>query len=112
MAPLMLTAVNDGRLSITDLVRLMSTRQAEIFRLPGKGRIAIGNDADLTFVDLDARWTFDRNHCFTKARDVMRIVDGMPMKGRIQRTMVRGETIYEDGRITGQPGYGRWLKPN
>ena len=112
MAPLMLTAVNDGRLSITDLVRLMSTRQAEIFRLPGKGRIAIGNDADLTFVDLDARWTFDRNQCFTKARDVMRIVHGMPMKGRVRRTMVRGETVFEDGRITGRPGYGRWLKPN
>lgn len=111
MAPMMLTAVNDGRFSITDFIRLMSTRPAEVFRLPGKGRIEIGYDADLTFVDMDARWTFDRNNCFSKAREIMRIVHGIPMKGRIEHTMVRGKTVYEDGKITGQPGYGRWIKP-
>ena len=42
----------------------------------------------------------------------MRIVHGMPMKGRVRRTMVRGEKVYEDGKITGRAGYGRWLKPN
>lgn len=111
MAPMMLTAVNEGRLSITDFIRLMSTRPAEVFRLPGKGRIEIGYDADLTFVDMAARWTFDRSSCFSKAREVMRIIHGMPMKGRILRTMVRGETVFEEGKITGQPGYGRWIKP-
>ena len=89
----------------------MSTRPAEVFRLPGKGRIEIGYDADLTFVDMDARWTFDRNNCFSKAREVMRSVHGIPMKGRIEHTMVRGKTVYEDGKIIGQPGYGRWIKP-
>ncbi len=111
MAPMMLTAVNNRQITITDFIRLMSTRQAEVFQLPGKGRIDIGYDADLTFVDMGARWTFDRRFCFSKAKDTMRIVHGMPMKGKIQRTMVRGETVYYDGKITCQPGYGRWIKP-
>ena len=60
---------------------------------------------------MGARWTFDRRFCFSKAKDTMRIVHGMPMKGKIQRTMVRGETVYYDGKITCHPGYGRWIKP-
>lgn len=111
IVPMMLTAVNRNQLTLPDLVRLMVVRTAEIFNLPGKGEIAIGHDADLTFVDMDARWTFDRHACFTKAREVMRFVHGMPMHGKVMRTVVRGETIYDDGQIVGQPGHGRWLKP-
>ena len=65
----------------------------------------------ITMVDMDARWTFDKEACFTKAREVMRFAHNMPMQGKVMRTMVRGETIYNDGKIVGTPGHGRWLKP-
>ncbi|MBM3264122.1 MAG: amidohydrolase family protein [candidate division Zixibacteria bacterium] len=112
MTPMMLTAVNEGRLSLCDLVRLMSTRAAEVFRLPGKGDIAVGCDADLTFVDLSARWTFDRHACFSKSRESMTVAHGMPVHGRVVRTMVRGVTVYHEGQITASPGHGRWIKGN
>lgn len=111
IVPMLLTAVNQNKLTLPDLVRLMVVRTAEIFHLPGKGDIAIGNDADFTMVDMDVRWTFDKDKCFTKAREVMRFAHNMPMYGKVMHTMVRGASIYRDGKIVGQPGHGKWLKP-
>ena len=111
MTPLMLTAVNQGRLTLPHLVRLMSTRAAKVFRLKGKGDLAIGCDADFTLVDMATEWTFDRGKCFSKSRESMCVVDGMPMKGRVVQTIVRGVTIYQDGEVIGRPGHGRWIKP-
>lgn len=109
--PLMLTAVNHGQLTLPHLVRLMSKRAAEVFRLPGKGCIAPGYDADLTLVDMAAEWVFDRHHCFTKARDNMRVYHGRAMRGKVVSTLVRGVTVYHNGEITGEPGHGRFLRP-
>ena len=111
MLPLMLTAVNQGRLTLPQVARLMSERAAEIFRLPGKGHIAADYDADLTLVDMTADWTFDRHHCFTKAKDNMRAYHGRAMRGRVISTLVRGVTIYHQGKITAQPGHGQFLRP-
>lgn len=111
MAPLMLTAVNQGRLTLPALVRLMSARAAQVFRLPGKGTIAIGHDADITLVDLNAKWTFEPAKCLSKSRESMGVVEGMPMQGRVVQTIVRGVTVYQDGEAIGRPGHGRWIKP-
>ena len=111
MAPLMLTAVNQGRLTLPALVRLMSSRAAQVFRLPGKGDIAVGYDADFTLVDMAEAWTFDSAKCLSKSRESMCVVDGMPMQGRVVQTIVRGVTVYQDGEAVGRPGHGRWIKP-
>ena len=112
MLPLMLTAVHQKRLHLPQLVRLLSERAAEVFRLPRKGRIAPGYDADLVLVDLPSAWTFDYHDCFTKARESMRVYQGWPMTGRIISTFVRGVRVYHDGEITGQPGHGKFLRPD
>ena len=53
----MLTAVGEGRLTLPRMVELCASQAATIFRLRGKGRIAANLDADLTLVDLGARWS-------------------------------------------------------
>jgi dihydropyrimidinase/allantoinase len=112
MLPLMLTAVNQGRISLPRVAYLMAERAADLFRLPGKGRIAVGHDADLTLVDLAAEWTFDRRRSFSKAGDNMRVYHGRQMKGRVISTLVRGRRIYQEGDIVAQPGYGRFVRPD
>src|SRR5580704_3037328 len=58
--PLMLTAVNEGRLSISDYVRLSAANPARIWGLyPRKGVIQPGADADLALVDLARDWIID-----------------------------------------------------
>ena len=48
-------AVRDEGLPIDHAVRVVSTNVADILRLPGKGRIAAGGDADLAMLDADLR---------------------------------------------------------
>jgi dihydropyrimidinase/allantoinase len=110
MLPMMLTAVSQGRLTLPELVRLMSTRAARLFHLEGKGDIAPGYDADLVMVDMKKTWIFDRKSCFSKARDTMVLVDGLSMTGQIVHTLVRGASVYQEGAMVASPGHGRWIR--
>jgi dihydropyrimidinase/allantoinase len=111
MAPLMLTAVAEGRLSLPRMVDLCSTRAARLFGLARKGRIEVGADADLALVDLDASWTYDSRKALTKSRANMAIYDGFAMRGRVVSTFVRGVRVCHEGEITGLAGHGRFVRP-
>ena len=52
--PIMLDHVNAGRLTLQRFVDLTSHGPQRVFGLAGKGRMAVGYDADLTIVDLAA----------------------------------------------------------
>jgi dihydropyrimidinase len=98
-----------GRLTLPRIAELLTSAPAEIFSLaPVKGRIAVGADADLTLVDLDLVRT-------VKAAELgsysdYSLYDGWALKGWPVRTIVRGTTVMDEGKIVGQPGYGRYLK--
>ena len=111
LAPLMLTAVGDGRLTLPRLAALCATRAAHVFGLPAKGRIAPGADADLALVDLEARWTYDSGRALTRSRANMAIYDGLALHGRVVSTFVRGRRVFTDGEIVGPPGHGRFVTP-
>ena len=66
LLPVLLTFVAEGRLALEKLVRMSSTRPAELYSIQGKGSIAVGMDADLTIVDLNRKWTFERSHVESK----------------------------------------------
>ncbi|HLN13952.1 MAG TPA: amidohydrolase family protein, partial [bacterium] len=110
--PLMLTAVHRGRLTLSKLVRLVCENPAKLFGLwPRKGTLAVGADADLTLVDLAADYVHDHRQLHTKARDTALCYDGMRMRGRPVTTVVRGRIVMRAGRVVGEPGWGRWLRP-
>ena len=107
----MLTAAAEGRLGLPALVRLLSERAAELFRLPGKGRLEPGADADVTLVDLGAEWTYDHRQARTLSQQSMRVYDGMLLRGRVVSTYVRGTRVFHEGQITAAPGHGRFIRP-
>jgi dihydropyrimidinase/allantoinase len=111
LLPLMLTAVHERRLELPRLAGLMAERAATLFRLPGKGRLVEGADADLVLVDLDASWTFDPSACFSRARATMRVWEGRPMHGRVVSTLVRGTEVFRNGELLAPPGFGRFVRP-
>lgn len=111
MVPAMLDAVAKGRLDLRQMVALISGNAARRFNLPDKGAIRPGADADLMLVDLAGRTRIRAGELMTHARDVAHLYDGADFQGSIARTMVRGRTVYEAGRITAQPAGGRYTMP-
>ncbi|CAB5510932.1 dihydroorotase [Achromobacter anxifer] len=93
------------------LMKVCTENSARIYRMPGKGSIEIGKDADLVLVDPDLERTVDP--ATLESNSDYSPYEGMTLKGWPVRTLVRGRTVALDGRITdaarSNPG-GRYLK--
>jgi len=91
------------------VAKLTSDNVARRFRIPGKGGIRVGADADLALVDLSVAAPvaeselLDRHHLSPYA--------GRTLRGAVRRTMLRGQTIAREGAVVGVP-QGRFLKPH
>ncbi len=83
-----------GELPLSDILRKMTINPACILRLPTKGRLAIGSDADLILFDPDERWTVDPEKFASKARNTP--FAGMELRGKVKYTIVGGDVIYQD----------------
>ncbi len=104
--PVMLTeGVYKRGMSLPALARVLSYNPARLFGVaPQKGSIRVGADADLVVVDLDKEWSLTADQLFNKNKFSAYV--GYTFKGKVDRTLVRGKTVYHDGRITAEPGYG------
>lgn len=106
--PLLLDAVNEDRLSLGRLVDVCSRNPARIFGVyPTKGSVQPGSHADFTVVDMDRTWTISNDEVFSKCGYTP--FDGRDVTGDVVETIVRGETVMEDGRIVGEPGFGEFV---
>jgi dihydroorotase-like cyclic amidohydrolase len=111
-ATAVLTAAAAGTISFGRAVEALSASVARAFDLyPRKGAIVPGADADLVLFDPERRWEVKASEMITGARDVAMMFDGMRMTGRITETILRGKTVYRDGRVVGSPGDGRPVMP-
>lgn len=110
MLPALLTAgVHERGLALPDLVRMLSTNPARLFGLyPQKGDILPGTDADLVVVDLNKEWTLSSDQLLYKNKHSAYV--GCTFKSRVERTLVRGVTVYQDDVITVPPGFGQLLR--
>ncbi len=107
--PLLLTeGYARDRLPLTRIATITAGFVARRFRLPGKGRIEIGNDADLALVDLNGQRALQSVDLLYRHRHSPYV--GRMMRGRIERTLVRGTTVFHAGAIVSPP-IGRLLTP-
>eukprot|EP00095_Tigriopus_kingsejongensis_P000738 maker-scaffold1408_size42850-snap-gene-0.11 protein:Tk00738 transcript:maker-scaffold1408_size42850-snap-gene-0.11-mRNA-1 annotation:"cad protein" len=97
MLPLMLTAVNQGRLTLRDLEEKMHTNPRKIFNLPLQPNTYIE-------VNMDEEWTIPEHTTFSKAKWTP--FAGMPVVGRLKRVVLRGQLAFVDGQVLVKPGYG------
>ncbi len=112
MLPLFLNAVNEGRIHLPEVARLLSTGAAQAFDLyPRKGSLAVGADADIAIVDMNEKYTITKEAALTRSRESAHLFDGCDVQGRLVSTLVRGALVFNEGRIVGQEGYGQMLKP-
>ena len=108
MLPLLLTAVNQGRLGLERLFECASTNPAKVLGLyPRKGTIKVESDADLVVVDLEKESMIRGKD--SKAKTHWTPYEDWKVKGAPVATYVRGMETYVDGEIVGEPGQGWFL---
>jgi allantoinase len=110
MLPVLLTeGVRRRGMPLPLLSRLTSTNPARQFGLyPQKGSLRPGADADLAIVDLEGTW-----HVRTAdlvQRNQHSPFAGFTLHGTVERTLVRGVTVYDRGAFPAAPGHGRLLR--
>ena len=99
----------DADVSTEEICRLTSADVAARFRIRGKGTIAIGNDADFTLVDLNATEVVSAESLDYRHKQSPYV--GRTLRGRVRRTFLRGQMIYEDGNFAARPT-GKLVRPN
>jgi len=109
----MMDAALGGRMTIEKAVQLISTNGSKRFGVyPQKGVIAEGSDADLVIYNPMITTTIDRARLFSKAAACDVLYDGMTFQGSIERTIVNGRTVFVDGAIVGERGWGKFVRPD
>ena len=101
LVPVMLDHVNAGRLTLARFMDLTSAGPQRLFGIAGKGRIAVGYDADLTVVDLKKERVIEDAWIGSKCGWTP--FAGRKVKGWPVGTVVRGRIAMWDGEL-GQAG--------
>jgi dihydroorotase len=107
LVPLMLDHVNAGKLSLQRFVDLTSAGPNRLFGIAGKGRIAVGYDADFTVVDLKRRATI--TDAGVGSRAGWTPYDGVTVTGWPVGTVVRGQRVMWEGEVA-TPGRGEAIR--
>lgn len=95
--PLLLTAVHEGKLTIPDIKRLCHDNASKIF--------GIKTD-EKTYIEIDENeeWTIKNENLYTKCK--WSPFDGWNVKGKLKNVYIRGEKVYENGKVLAKPGSG------
>jgi dihydroorotase len=102
--PLMLTMVRKKRLSLANLVYLLSEKTAEIFNLTDRGRLEQGKKADLVAVDFNRKFTIDASQFHSKAK--YSPYNGWELQGMPVKTFVNGLLVMDRQEIVVKAGSG------
>ncbi|MGH9106777.1 MAG: dihydroorotase, partial [Acidimicrobiales bacterium] len=108
--PLLLDAARTGHVTLDRAVDAAATRPARAFGLEGvKGAIEPGCDADLVLASFGDPWQIDDSIVLSRC-------GWTPYRGRkcgvrIRSTMLRGEMIFQDGKVTAVPERARMAQP-
>lgn len=89
-------------------MKVTSANPASIFGLQRKGRLNVGCDADIVLVDL-------ARERIIKDEDTLGLIGWSPYAGRTVkgipvRTLVRGRTVFADGKVLAEQGYGKMAR--
>ncbi|MGA2490687.1 MAG: amidohydrolase family protein [Anaerolineales bacterium] len=96
--PLLLNAVQEGQLTINDILSRMVFNPRRIFHLPEQPE---------TWVEVDENAIHEIHAAEMHSRCGWTPFEGWKVKGCITRVVLRGRTAFEDGKVLVEPGYGK-----
>ena len=101
LLPVMLNHVNEGKLKLEQLVKLICENPVNIFGIKNKGYIKKDYDADLTIVDMNKKIEIKNENIQSKCK--WSPFHGETFKGSPVLTIVNGIIKMKDGKILGEP---------
>lgn len=96
--PLMLLAVQEGRIALEQIPLLLAENPRRIFGVPH-------NEGTYTLIDTDAACEIRNRDLHTAPR--WSPFDGMLAWGEVIEVWIRGTQVFERGRFLVEPGYGQ-----
>ncbi|MGB7875860.1 MAG: amidohydrolase family protein [Anaerolineales bacterium] len=96
--PLLLTAVDNGRVTVDDIIEKMYTNPKRIFNLP---------DQPETWVEVDENASYEIHAADLHSRCGWTPFEGWQVKGRVTQVVLRGEKAYKDGKVLAEKGFGK-----
>ena len=95
--PIMLDHVNNGKLTLEQLIKLMCENPCKIFGIKNKGYLKEGYDADLTIADMDKEVTIKDEMIASKCGWTP--FNNHKVKGFPVGTIVNGNLVMSDGKV-------------
>ena len=101
LLPLLLTAVDGGRLTMDDLIQKTVYNTYRIFKLPQQPE---------TWVEVDENASYEISAETQLTRCGWTPFDGWKVKGRVEKVVLRGKSAFEDGKVLAEKGYGQDIR--
>ncbi len=105
--PIMLNHINNEKLNLEKLVKLMCENPCRIFGIKNKGYIKEDFDADLTIIDMNKEQTIKNEMMASKCGWTP--FNNMIIKGFPIATIINGKVVMSDGEVVTE-GYGEPLE--
>ena len=101
LMPVMLNHVNNGKLSLNQLISLICENPVKIFGIKNKGYIKPGFDADFTIIDMNKKIVIKNENIESKCG--WSPFNGFEFKGTPVSTIIAGKIKMKNGEILGEP---------
>ena len=98
LLPLLLTAAEEGRLTIDDIIQKSVINPRKIFHLPEQPE---------TWVEVDETAQYEIRASEMKSRCGWTPFEGWKVRGKVRKVVLRGRESFRDGDILVEPGFGR-----
>jgi dihydropyrimidinase len=107
--PLLYTyGVKKNKIDINLLVRLLSYNASKAYGLSTKGSIEIGKDADIMIFDSEYEWKIKPEELHMNCS--YNPYSGMKVNGRVNKVLLRGNLMIDNGVFVGENIKGRFIK--
>ncbi len=101
LMPVMLNHINEGKLSINQLIEFVCINPVKIFGIKNKGFIKEGFDADFTVIDMKKKIIIENEKIESKCK--WSPFNGYEFKGTPVATIISGKIKMKEGEILGEP---------
>lgn len=98
--PLLITAMNDKRLDLNEVIRLCHEGPRRILNLKIHPKTKIE-------IDIHKSYIVDNKSLLAKCH--WSPFSGMKLKGKIEKVFIRGKKVFENGKVLVSPGFGKIL---